>query len=114
MKSTALSVGASAVTSIIVAVLHYVIFRLASRLAGFYEEVDAEMPVVTRFLVENPLYFWIVPLLVAGVMLAHQYGHLSRFSALIISWVGAGVSTLVCAAAIFLAISQLGSVVAPP
>lgn len=109
--SDILPIGVSVVIALIVGVLHYAIFRLTFRFVEIYEGAGAELPLITRFLTDSPLFYWITPIVVSVSFILHQSGKLSAASVLIISVLGTVVSTVICVAGLYLPIFHLGSVV---
>jgi type II secretory pathway component PulF len=84
---------------------------VANLLADVFLEAGAELPWVTEFLIQESLYYWIVPLGVACSFAAHHLGYLSRAHALLIGSVGTITSSVVCVIALYMPIFQLGALV---
>ena len=106
-----LSIYSSTAVSTIVAIAHFGLSRAAAQFADVFEDFGAELPMLTRLVTNDSLYYWVVPLGIALCFVAHHQGYLTRSQTLFISSAATIASIILCVVGLYLPIFQLGSVV---
>ncbi|MEL7025045.1 MAG: hypothetical protein AAGL69_15020 [Pseudomonadota bacterium] len=106
-----LSVYSSGLVGLIVTAIHFGLSRLAARFQELFSGFGAELPFLTRMLMVDSLYFWVIPVTLCGILVAHQLGWVSRSVAIIANWVGTVGSMIVALFGLYLPIFKMGAVV---
>lgn len=109
-RDNPLSIYASTTICVLVGALHYVLTTVARQFEAVFEGFGAELPVLTRFLLADSIYYWIVPSLVAIVVVSHHFGRVSRSMTLLVTSISNIASIILCTLGMYLPIFQLGAV----
>ena len=106
-----LSVYSSTTLTVIVACLHYLLSYIARQFTEVYAGLGAELPFITQVVLGDGLYYWIVPIGVAGSFALHHWGYLSRKHVLLTASLGTVLSIFASIFGLYLPVVQLGAVV---
>ena len=108
-----LSLYASGSIAFVVTLLHYIASGIAGQLSDVYQNMGEDLPLVTKILTEDSLYYWMIPVMVMGGMVAHHLHWIDRRFALLIGALGTLGSMIVCIFGLYLPLFQMGSLVQP-
>ena len=111
-NTKSLTINVSVAIAAIVGILHYAISGIPRQFEDIYNGFGAELPWITSFLIDSPIYFWMGPAVVAGGMLLHQFGHIGRVSIILVSILGTLASYTILMVGLYYPIFLLGSVAA--
>lgn len=100
----------SVVIAVIVGILHYAISGIPHQFEAVYSGFGAELPWITSFLIDSPVYFWVEPVVVAVGLLLHHSGHIGRVPIILVSVLGTLASYTVLMLGLYYPIFLLGSV----
>ena len=75
-------------SSAIAVILHYAISGIPRQFEDVYAGFGAELPWITSFLIDSPIYLWIVPLVVIATTILHHFGQIGRASLFVVSVLG--------------------------
>lgn len=108
-----LSIYTSIAFTLIVAWVHYFLSsKVASQFEDVFDGFGAELPWLTNLMLPDAPYYWLAPIIIVLLHIAHHSGYLSRPMVLLASSVGTVASIVLCLIGLYLPIFQLGAVVA--
>ena len=105
-------VYASTSIGLVIAMLHYGMSLTAEQLADAFADADAALPLLTQALLPGSAYYWLLPVTIVAVLIAH---HTNRLSRRVTTCACAGItiaSMLLYVVGLYLPVVRLGTLVA--
>jgi type II secretory pathway component PulF len=107
-----LSIYTSTTFTLIIAVLHALLSRVALQFNEVFDGFGAELPWLTKLMLSGSIYYWLMPMLFGLCFVVHHLGYINRAMVLFITSVGTIASMGLSVVGLYLPIFQLGAVVA--
>ena len=94
-----------------VGALHFFMSRLANNFAEIYADSPQALPWMTRVLIHDTWFYWVVPLVVAGSVVAHHLGYVGPRATTLIAGLGTVASIVIAVCGLYLPTIYFGRMV---